>query len=123
LTLGGPLHFFIDVISQYLRGKRIPGPEATLYYGLNTAYALGQVLFGLLGLLVAGQALAVLGEWPAVSLTLAAAACWLIFGLIFMEYSEPKVVVGTSARSPSLPPSHRKQVRKKGSGSKGSHFP
>jgi hypothetical protein len=30
LTLGGTLHFFIDVVSQYMRGKRVPGPEATL---------------------------------------------------------------------------------------------
>ena len=28
-----------------------PGPETALYYGLNTAYALGQVLFALLALL------------------------------------------------------------------------
>jgi hypothetical protein len=94
LTLVGTLHFFIDVVSQYLRGKRVPGPEATLYYGLNTAYALGQVLFGLLGLLVARQALVVLSQWPVVSLTIAAAACWLVFSFIFTEYSEPKVVVG-----------------------------
>jgi hypothetical protein len=59
----------------------------------ETAYALGQVLFGLLGLLVARQALDLLGQWPAVSLGLAAAACWLMFSLIFMEYWEPKVVV------------------------------
>jgi hypothetical protein len=94
LTLGGTGHFLIDVVSQYVRGKRVPGPEATLYYGLNTAYALGQVLFGLLGLLVAGRALDVLGHSPTVSLSLAAAACWLVFSFIFIEYWEPKVVAG-----------------------------
>jgi hypothetical protein len=46
LTLTGTLHFAIDVLSQYLRGKRVPGPETTLYYRLNSAFALGQVLFG-----------------------------------------------------------------------------
>ncbi len=94
LVLAGTMHFFIDVVSQYLRHKRVPGAEATLFYGMNTAYALGQVLFGLLGLLVARQALDLLGQWPAVSLRLAAAACWLIFSFKFMEYWEPKVVVG-----------------------------
>ena len=43
LLLSGILHFSIDVVSQYMRGKRTPGSEATLYYGLNTAYALGQL--------------------------------------------------------------------------------
>jgi hypothetical protein len=94
LTLGGTLHFLVDVVSQHLRRKRTASSETTLYYGLNTAYALGQVLFGLLGLSVARQALIVLGQWPAVSLTLAAAASWLIFSVIFIEYSEPRVVVG-----------------------------
>ena len=42
LTLAGTLHFAIDVVAQYARGKRVPSPETTLYYGLNTAYALGQ---------------------------------------------------------------------------------
>jgi hypothetical protein len=55
LLLGGTLHFFIDVVSQYWRGKRVPGPEATLYYGLNSAYALGQILFAILALLVIRQ--------------------------------------------------------------------
>jgi hypothetical protein len=94
LTLGGTLHFSIDVLSQYLGGKRVPGPEATLYYGLNTAYALGQILFGLLGVLVAWKAQELLGEWPAISLTLAAAIGWFIVTFIFIEYPEPKFVVG-----------------------------
>ena len=65
LTLAGTLHFAVDVVAQYARGKRVPGAETTLYYGLNTAYALGQVLFGLLGLLVARRAIGLLREWPA----------------------------------------------------------
>src|SRR5712691_11963586 len=93
LTFGGTLHFAIDVVSQYLRGKRVPGPETTLYFGLNTAFALGQILFGLLGLLVGRQALEVLGQWPAVVLCLAATIGWLAFSFIFLEYWEPKFVI------------------------------
>lgn len=94
LTLAGTLHFAIDVVSQYVRGKRIPSPETTLYYGLHTAYALGQVLFGVLGLLVARQALDVLGQWPALLLCAVATAAWLAIGVVFIEYWEPKVMVG-----------------------------
>jgi hypothetical protein len=42
LTLPGTLHFVVDVVSQYLRGKRVPGPETTLYYGLDSAFATGR---------------------------------------------------------------------------------
>jgi hypothetical protein len=93
LTLSGSLHFAIDVVSQCLRGKHASSPETTLFYGMNTAFALGQVKFGLLGLLVAWQALDVMGRWPVISLSLIAAACWLIFGFIFIEYWEPKFTI------------------------------
>jgi hypothetical protein len=93
LTLTGALHFIIDVVSQYLRGKRLPGPETTLYFGLNTAYALGQVMFGLLGLWVAWQALDVLGQWPAMALCLAATIAWLVFSFVFLGYREPKFMI------------------------------
>jgi hypothetical protein len=61
---------------------------------LNTAYALGQVALGVLGLVVARQALNVLGQWPAESLALGATACWLSVSFVFMEYWEPKLIVG-----------------------------
>lgn len=44
----GTRHFAIDVVGQYARGKRLPGTATTLYYGLNSAYALSQVLFAAL---------------------------------------------------------------------------
>jgi hypothetical protein len=93
LLLGGVLHFGIDVVSQYVRGKRAPGAEATLYYGLNTAYALGQVLFALLALLAIRHGLAVMRQWPGLTLGLAAAAAWLTIGFVFLEYREPQIVV------------------------------
>ncbi|WP_394843160.1 hypothetical protein LZC95_39685 [Pendulispora brunnea] len=86
-----PCIFFIDVVSQYVRGKRPPGPETTLYFGLNTAYALGQVLFGLLALVVAVRAMDLLGRWPAIVLSIAAGGSWLIFGFLFLEYWEPRI--------------------------------
>jgi hypothetical protein len=93
LTIVGTLHFAIDVVSQYLRHVRPPGPETTLYFGLNTAYALGQVLFSILALLVVRQGVDVLGHWPGVTLCLAATLCWLAFGFVFLQYWEPRVMI------------------------------
>ncbi|WP_213775830.1 hypothetical protein [Bradyrhizobium sp. dw_78] len=97
LTIAGFLHFIIDVLSQYVRGKRLPGIETSLYYGMNSAYALGQVLFGLLGLWLAWRAVDVLGERPVMALSLAGAAGWLVIGFMFIEYWEPKFIAALFA--------------------------
>jgi len=97
LLLSGSLHFGIDVVSQYLRGKRAPGPEATLYFGLNTAYALGQVLFALLAMLAVRNGVAFMGKWPGLTLGLLAAAGWLTIGFVFLEYREPRLVMAIFA--------------------------
>jgi hypothetical protein len=94
LTLAGALHFLVDVVAQYARGRRVPSPETTLYYGLNTAYALGLVLFGLLGLLVARRAIGLLREWPARLLCGAAAIGWFAVALTFIEYPQPRFMMG-----------------------------
>lgn len=94
LALSGVLHFAVDVVSQFLRGKRAPGLETTLYYGLNSAFALGQVAFGLLGLFLAWRAMYLLCETPALILSVAAGLGWLAIAFLFMEYWEPKVNVG-----------------------------
>lgn len=94
LTLTGSLHFIVDVVSQYLRGKRQPGLETTLYYGLNAAFSLGQVAFGLLGLFLAWRAMHLLSETPVLILSVATALGWLAITFLFMEYWEPKFNVG-----------------------------
>jgi len=94
LTLTGVLHFAIDVVSQYLRGKREPGLETTLYYGLNSAFSLGQVAYGLLGVFLAWRARDLLSETPLLILSIAAALGWLAITFMFMEYWEPKLNVG-----------------------------
>jgi hypothetical protein len=94
LALSGTLHFAIDVVSQYLRHKRAPGPETTLYFGLNTAYALGQILFGVLALVVARRAMPILSSWPAVTLSVVAGVCWLAFSFVYLEYREPRYIMG-----------------------------
>lgn len=66
------------------------GPETTLCYGLNTAYALGQVLFGILGLLIARRAIEVLGEWPALLLCGVAAAAWFVIAILSIGYLQPR---------------------------------
>ncbi|WP_058835310.1 hypothetical protein [Luteimonas abyssi] len=94
LTLSGVLHFIVDVVSQHLRGKHAPGPETTLYYGLHSAFALGQVAFGILGVLLAWRATQVLSATPTLALAFVAGLGWLAITILFMPYWEPKFNVG-----------------------------
>ena len=83
LLLSGTLHSAIDVVGQYARGKRRPGAATTLYYGLNSAYALSQVLFAELAKLSTSQGLIILGRWPGLILSF-----WLpCAGLRYVSYS------------------------------------
>lgn len=93
LLFTGVLHFAIDVVSQYVRGRRVPGPATTLYYGLNTAYALGQVLFALMALLAIRNGVVDLARWPGLVLGFAAASAWLAICFLFLEYPQPRVTV------------------------------
>jgi len=91
LTFTGVMHFAIDVVSQHLRGKHVPSTETTLYYGLHSAFALGQFVFGLLGLWLAWRALDLLGQLPVVAVSLVATAGWLALSVLFMEYWQPRL--------------------------------
>lgn len=93
LTLSGTLHFVIDVVSQRLRGVRAPSPETTLYYGLNSGFALGQVVLGVIGLWLATRSPELLRAWPMLLITALAGAAWLAMTFLFMEYREPKIAV------------------------------
>ena len=97
LLLSGLLHFGIDVVSQYLRGKRVPGPATTLYYGLNSAYALGQVVFAVLALFAISQCMTAMGRWPGLVLGLLAASAWFTISFLFLEYSQPRMTVALFA--------------------------
>jgi hypothetical protein len=94
LLITGLLHFCIDVVSHVLRHKHPPGPEATLYYGLNSAFALGQVALGAVGLLLALQAVPVVSQRPMKIIALAAGLGWFAIAWHFMDYTEPKVNAG-----------------------------
>ena len=94
LLITGSLHFCIDVVSHLLRHKHPPGPESTLYYGLNSAFALGQVVLGAVGLLLALQAVPVVSQWPMKTIALLAGLGWFAITWLFMDYTEPKVNVG-----------------------------
>jgi hypothetical protein len=97
LLLSGTLHFAIDVVGQYARGKRPPGAATTLYYGLNSAYALSQVLFAALALLAISQGLIILGRWPGLILGFLATLSWLAICVLFLEYRQPRMTVALFA--------------------------
>jgi hypothetical protein len=92
IIVTGSSHFIIDVVSQYVRGVRAPSTETTYYYGMNTAFALGEILFGVFGLILALKAPQLLGQWPAVTLTIAASVGWLAMSFMFLPYREPRFV-------------------------------
>ncbi|UXH77122.1 hypothetical protein [Roseateles amylovorans] len=94
LALSGTLHFLVDVVSHVVRGKHPPGPETTLYYGLHTAFSLGQVAFGLLGLLLAWRAMPLVADHSVLALTLLAGLGWWAITFLFMPYWEPKLNLG-----------------------------
>ncbi len=97
LVAGGVLHFAVDVVSQYVRGKRVPSPATTLYYGLNSTYAVSQVLFGALALFAIRNGATAMGQGYGLALGLLAACAWFVLCLRFMEYPQPRVVVAVYA--------------------------
>lgn len=84
------LHFVIDVVLHHLRGKQ----EPRLYYGLHTAWSLGQLVFALLGIFLAVRSIDLLREAPVLALSIAAALGWIAIALLFNEYPIPKVHAG-----------------------------
>lgn len=94
LCLMGVLHFAVDVVSHAVRGKHAPGPETTLYYGLHSAFALGQAALGLLGLFLAVRAMDLLTSTPVLVLSALAGLGWLAIAFLFMSYWEPRLNVG-----------------------------
>src|ERR1035441_1327971 len=93
LLVSGTLQFGIDVVAQYVRGKRPPGAATTLSYGLNSAYALSQILFAALALLALSQGFVVLGRWPGLTLGFLAASSWMAICVFFLEYWQPRMTV------------------------------
>jgi hypothetical protein len=90
LSIAAVMHFAIDVVSQHLRGKHPPGPATTLYDGFHSAFAFGQLLFGLLGLWLAVRAMALVSSAPVIALSLVAAGGWFTIAALFMPYWQPR---------------------------------
>jgi hypothetical protein len=97
LLLTGTLQFAIDVAGQYARGKRPRGAETTLYYGLNSAYAVSQILFAVLVLLALSQGLIILRRWPGLILGFLAASSWPAIRVLFVDYRPPRMTVALFA--------------------------
>lgn len=93
LTLFGTAHFLIDVVSQHLRGLHRPGPTTDLYYGLHSAYGLGQAVFGATGLYLAWRAMPMMHEVPLLLLALLAGIGWLAICIFFIEYMQPRFAI------------------------------
>lgn len=75
----------------------MPGKESTLYYGLNSAFALSQVLFGLLCLWAVRRQPDLLRDPTVMALSVAGGAAWLALTFLAMDYWEPKLNAGIFA--------------------------
>lgn len=93
LVFIGVMHIYVDVVLQYLQNNRLPSTETTLYWGLNIAYGMGQIVLGLLGLLIARYALEVMKRKSVITLIFFAGVTWLVIGFFFIEYSIPKIII------------------------------
>ena len=97
LLFSGILQFVIDAFSHHSREKRITGSTTSLHYGLNTTYALGQILFAVLALFAIRQGVTAMGQWSGLVLGFSAAGAWLVICLPFLEAKKPRVTLALFA--------------------------
>ncbi len=76
LPVSGAVHLRLHLVAQYLQDKRAPEPEATLFYDLNTARALGQAPTGYLRCWSFVAEAFASGHWPELALGFKAADGW-----------------------------------------------
>ncbi|MDG2522579.1 hypothetical protein P7B02_13600 [Caulobacter segnis] len=91
LFWAGALHFLIEVVLSHLGGRLTPGPQTSLYYGLHSAYALGQVAFGLAAVLIVRAGSDVMARRGGLAIGIAAASAWLVFAFLFIDYVQPRI--------------------------------
>jgi hypothetical protein len=91
LLLTGVMHFLIDVVRHHFAGLQEPGLAATYYYGLHSAYSLGQVLFALAAIMVIRSGSDLMSRAPGRMLSFSAIAGWFAICLLFMDYTPPWV--------------------------------
>ncbi|QDX24583.1 hypothetical protein FPZ54_00090 [Sphingomonas suaedae] len=92
-VLSGTAHFSIDVLSHAFQGRHPPGRETTLYYGLHSAFALGQVAFGALALVVVVRAPHVVGT-GFLLVSAGAGIAWFAIAWVFIDYRQPTIMAG-----------------------------
>ena len=91
LGVSGALHDVIDVVAQHLRGQRRGDGDAMVYYGLHTAYSLGQVAFALLALLALRTGSDLFERPAGLILGVIAVAGWLAISTAFSGYTPPRI--------------------------------
>ena len=85
------------MVSQYIRGNRTPSPETTLYFGLNSSYAVSQTLFAVLALFAIRQRVTAMAKPQVLCWGFVAACAWFARSLMFLEYPQPRITVAVFA--------------------------
>ena len=88
LLLSGILQFAIDVVWEHSRKKHVPGTETSLVYGLNMAYALGQIIVALMGIRALRAEWEFISQGSVIVLGLLAAIGWLVISRRFIKHRE-----------------------------------
>ena len=91
LLVTAVLHYLIDVVAQYLRKHRPPSAATTMYWGLHSAYSLGQVVFALTALLLVYRGSALVSQRSGQVISIAAVVGWLLICFGFVEYIPPRI--------------------------------
>lgn len=90
MALSGVLHVGADVFTPLLRQAPVPGTDRSLYFGLHSAYALGHVAAGLIGLWALMHVDHAIGLRPLLLLGTAISIGWLALALTFIPYRPPR---------------------------------
>ena len=91
LLVTGVLHYLIDVVAQYARKHRAPSATTTMYWGLHSAYSLGQVVFALTALLLVHGGSPLFSQRSGQALSIIAVVGWLLICFAFVEYIPPRI--------------------------------
>ena len=91
LLVTAVLHYLIDVVAQYARQHRAPSAATTMYWGLHSAYSLGQVVFALTALLLVHRGSPLFSQRSGQAISMTAVVGWLLICFAFVEYIPPRI--------------------------------
>jgi len=91
MVFSAVMNYLADVLQPYLRRLRGASSETTLYYGLHTGFNFGQVIFGLMAILLLQSGSDLLSRRSGQLLALFAITGWLAISFAYTSFAPPKI--------------------------------